>query len=165
MTHWRKTLKYIGFLFLLIGLGLSICINIHIRQYEKKPYPSTFLPQCFLRNGLKFIELSDKLPDSYDEMLGLINKCDDELKSVIYYNLSFVDLVNMEIDKALASLQLALECDPNNENARWNWELLTRQRSQDPSGEQGEGEGDKLFREEEQEQQGQYGTGGVGIGW
>jgi len=163
---WRKTLKFIGLLFLLIGLGLSLCINVHLRQYREGPYPSTFLPQCSLRNDLKFIELMNGLPDSYNDMLGLAGKCGNQLKSLIFYNLSFVDLVNMEIDKALARLELALECDYNNEDARYNFELLMRQRSQDPSGEEGEGEGDKLFREEEQEQQSRYGSGGgASTGW
>lgn len=165
--NWRKTLKYIGFLCLLIGLGLSLCINIHLRQYREGPYPKTFLPQWIpLYDDLKFVELTNKLPDSYDEMLGLINKCDDQLESIIYYNLSFADLVNMEIDKCLANLQLALERNPDNEEARWNLELLMRQRSQDSSDDAGEGEGEaKLFREEEKNQQGKYSVGGASVGW
>jgi len=167
-SNVERALKYIGFIFLLIGLGLSLCVNAHLRQYQKPPYSPTFLPQWIgsLYDDLKFMELTNKLPESYDEMLGLTGRCSNQLKSAIFYNLSFTDLANMEIGRGMTNLQAAIECNSDNTDARYNWELLAQQREE--SGSNGipqEGEGDKLFREKEQERQGKYGTGGATTGW
>jgi len=165
-----------------------LCVNVHLRQYggnrisrashdtvqtpsasvTLRGYPPTFLPQWLgsLHNDLKFIELTNKLPESYNLMLGLTGRCDDQLKSAIFYNLSFADLANMEIDKCTSNLQTALEYNSDNTEARYNWELLAQQREE--SGSNGiprEGEGDKLFREKEQDRSGKYGTGESEVGW
>jgi len=188
--NWRKALKYTGLLFLLIGLGLSLCINIHLRQYGEdkvvfqgtpeavqtssmvsrvsKRYSPTFLPQWCgsLYNDLKFIELMDGLPDSYNAMLQLVQQCNNQLRSIIFYNLSFVDLFNGEGSKCLSSLQTAIEYDPSSRDARYNWELLAQQGEESASdGIPREGEGDKLFREKEQDRSGKYGTGESEVGW
>ena len=68
---------------------------------------------------------------------------DDQLKSKSYYNLARILQDKNELEKSLALYRKSLELDPNDIDAKVNYELLKSQISQNQKDQNGKDENDK----------------------